>query len=149
MRVLITGAYGLIGSACLAKLHAEGHDLIGAGRSITSARRRFSYAQWVKADFRNLTTPDSWRELLFGVDAVVNCVGALQDGARDDVMCVHVSAPAALFAACERARVRVVHVSAVGAGPDSLNRLCTHERRGRAQPQGAAISTGLLCARVS
>jgi len=40
MRVLITGAYGLIGAACLAKLHAEGHDLIGAGRSIEEARRR-------------------------------------------------------------------------------------------------------------
>jgi uncharacterized protein YbjT (DUF2867 family) len=117
MRVLITGGYGLIGSACLAKLHTEGHDVVGAGRSITGARRRFPCAQWVKADFRNLTTPDSWRELLAGIDAVVNCVGALQDGARDDVMCVHVTAPAALFAACELARVRVVHISAVGASP--------------------------------
>jgi uncharacterized protein YbjT (DUF2867 family) len=117
MRVLVTGAYGLIGSACLAKLYAEGHDVVGAGRSITSARRRFPYAQWVKADFRNLTTPDSWRELLAGIDAVVNCVGALQDGAHDDVTCVHVAAPAALFAACEQACVRVVHISAVGASP--------------------------------
>jgi uncharacterized protein YbjT (DUF2867 family) len=117
MRVLITGAYGLIGAACLAKLHAEGHVVVGAGRSITSARRRFPYAEWVQADFRELTDPESWRELLSGVDAVVNCVGALQDGARDDVTCVHVTAPAALFAACEQARVRVVHVSAVGASP--------------------------------
>ncbi len=118
MRVLITGAYGLIGSACLAKLHAEGHDLVGAGRSITDARRRFPYAQWVRADFRELTTPESWRELLTGIDAIVNCVGALQDGARDDVMRVHVAAPAALFAACEQMNVcRVIHISAVGADP--------------------------------
>ena len=44
VRVLVTGAYGLIGSAVLARLHRDGHELIGAGRSIASARRRFPYA---------------------------------------------------------------------------------------------------------
>jgi uncharacterized protein YbjT (DUF2867 family) len=118
MRVLVTGAYGLIGAACLGKLHLEGHDLVGAGRSIAEARRRFPYARWVTADFRDLTTPESWHELLSGIDAVVNCVGALQDGARDDLWLVHEAAPAALFAACEQKGVRrVVHVSAAGAGP--------------------------------
>jgi uncharacterized protein YbjT (DUF2867 family) len=118
MRVLITGAYGLIGSACLARLHAEGHDLIGAGRSITIAQRQFPYAQWMRADFRKLTTVESWRQFLAGIDAVVNCVGALQNGIRDDLARVHVVAPAALFAACEQMGVRrVVHVSAIGADP--------------------------------
>ena len=37
MRVLVTGAYGLIGSACLARLHRDGHELIGAGRAIAEA----------------------------------------------------------------------------------------------------------------
>ena len=32
MRVLVTGAYGLIGAACLARLHRDGHEVIGAGR---------------------------------------------------------------------------------------------------------------------
>jgi uncharacterized protein YbjT (DUF2867 family) len=118
MRVLITGAYGLIGAACLEKLHREGHDVVGAGRSIAEARRRFPYARWITADFRQLTSPESWHGLLSGIDAVVNCVGALQDGARDDLRRVHVTAPAALFAACEQKGVRrVVHISAVGAGP--------------------------------
>jgi uncharacterized protein YbjT (DUF2867 family) len=118
MRVLVTGAYGLIGAACLGKLHLEGHDLVGAGRSIAEARRRFPYARCVTADFRELTSPESWHELLSGIDAVVNCAGALQDGARDDLRQVHVTAPAALFAACEQKGVRrVVHISAVGAGP--------------------------------
>ena len=40
-----------------------------------------------------------------------------QDGARDDLRLVHVTAPAALFTACEQKGVRrVVHISAVGAG---------------------------------
>jgi uncharacterized protein YbjT (DUF2867 family) len=118
MRVLIAGAYGLIGAACLRRLRLEGHGLIGIGRDIAQARRRFPYARWISADFTNLTIPQSWRELLLGVDAVVNCVGALQDGARDDLHRVHVEAPAALFAACEQMGIRrVIHVSAVGAGP--------------------------------
>jgi uncharacterized protein YbjT (DUF2867 family) len=74
MRVLITGAYGLIGAACLEKLHREGHDVVGAGRSIAEARRRFPYARWITADFRQLTSPESWHGLLSGIDAVVNCV---------------------------------------------------------------------------
>jgi uncharacterized protein YbjT (DUF2867 family) len=118
MRVLITGAYGLIGSACLARLRLSGHDVVGAGRDIVEARRRFPYAHWITADFKGLTTAESWHHLLSGVDAVVNCAGALQDGARDDLPRVHVDAPGALFMACEQNGVRrVVHISAVGVGP--------------------------------
>jgi uncharacterized protein YbjT (DUF2867 family) len=118
MRVLITGAYGFIGSACLGRLRLAGHEVVGTGRNIAEARRRFPYARWIPADFRDLTTPESWHRLLLGVDAVVNCVGALQNGLRDDLRRVHVDAPAALFTACEQKGIRrVVHISAVGAGP--------------------------------
>ena len=34
MRVLVTGAYGLIGAACLARLHRDGHELVAAGRTL-------------------------------------------------------------------------------------------------------------------
>jgi uncharacterized protein YbjT (DUF2867 family) len=123
MRVLVTGAYGLIGAACLGRLRLEGHDLVGAGRSIAEAQRRFPYARWIAADFHELTSPVSWHELLSGIDAVVNCVGALQDGARDDLKRVHVDAPVALFAACEQRGVRrVVHISAIGAECDGPTR---------------------------
>jgi uncharacterized protein YbjT (DUF2867 family) len=116
MRVLVTGAYGLIGAACLTRLHRDGHGLIGAGRKIDEARRRFPFAAWRVADFDRLTTPESWTDILAGVDAVVNCVGVLQDGVRDDVRRVQLDATAALFEACARAGVRrVVHISAVGA----------------------------------
>ena len=74
MRVLVTGAYGLIGAACLARLHRDGHELIGAGRRIGEARRRFPFAGWREADFNRLTTPVAWRDVIAGVDAVVNCI---------------------------------------------------------------------------
>jgi uncharacterized protein YbjT (DUF2867 family) len=116
MRVLVTGAYGLIGSACLARLHVEGHDLVAAGRSVALARRRFPYARWIAADFTRLTVAAQWQPLLAGIDAVVNCVGVLQDGARDDVRRVQADGTMALFDACVLAGVkRIVHVSAIGA----------------------------------
>src|SRR4051812_22767811 len=100
MRVLVTGGYGLIGAACLARLHREGHALVGAGRTIADAQRRFPYARWIAADVARLTTADAWRPLLSDIDAVVNCVGVLQDSARDDSRRVHVDGTVALFEAC-------------------------------------------------
>ena len=118
MRVLVTGAYGLIGAACLARLYATGHDVVAAGRNIRGARRRFPFAQWAAADFTKLTDAPAWLPLLQGIDAVVNCVGILQDGLRDDVRGVQFEGTKALFDGCVRAGVqRVVHISAIGAEP--------------------------------
>jgi len=41
----VLGAYGLIGSYVIARLHAEGHEIVGLGRDVASARRRFPYAR--------------------------------------------------------------------------------------------------------
>lgn len=126
MRILVTGAYGLIGSACLTRLHVDGHQLVGCGRSIGAARRRFPYAQWIEADFARLQDAQLWEALLRNVDAVVNCVGVLQDGLRDDVERVQRIGTVALFDACVRAGVRrVIHISALGAdaaGPSRFSR---------------------------
>lgn len=116
MHVLVTGAYGLIGSACLAQLHQQGHEPVGLGREVAAARRRFPYARWIAANVRALTAPAAWRVHLDGIDAVVNCLGVLQDGARDDVRRVQVAATCALFDACRAAGIRrVIHVSMIGA----------------------------------
>jgi uncharacterized protein YbjT (DUF2867 family) len=119
MRVLVTGAYGMIGAAYLARLHAAGYDLVAAGRSIRRARRGLPYARWITADFSELASAEAWQPLLQGIDAVVNCVGVLQDGLRDDVQRVQRDGTKALFDGCVRAGVRrVIHMSAIGAEPD-------------------------------
>jgi uncharacterized protein YbjT (DUF2867 family) len=119
MRVLVTGAYGLIGAACLARLHAAGHDLVAAGRHIRRARRALPYARWIAADFSELASAEAWQPLLQGIDAVVNCVGVLQDGLRDDVQRVQLDGTKALFDGCVRTGVRrIIHMSAIGAEPD-------------------------------
>ena len=117
MRVLVVGAYGLIGSHVLSHLHARGHEVVGAGRDLTAARR-FPYAAWLRVDIARMQKVEDWREPLGGIEAVVNCAGALQDSLRDDLRAVHVDGTLALYRACGIAGVRrIVHVSAAGVGP--------------------------------
>ena len=115
MRVLVLGATGLIGSAVTARLVAAGHDVVGLTRARDSAARRLPVSRWIVADLRSLRGPEDWLPHLEGIDAVVNCAGALQDSVRDSTAKVHRDAPAALWRACERAGVRrVIQMSAIG-----------------------------------
>src|SRR5712671_6842968 len=106
LRVLLTGATGLIGSAVLAALHGEGHEAVAVVRSAVSASRLPGAARCVAIDIGRARTAADWSPHLTGVDAVVNCAGVLQDSPRDSTTGVHVEGAAALFAACERAGVR-------------------------------------------
>jgi uncharacterized protein YbjT (DUF2867 family) len=118
MRVLVTGAYGLIGSAVLGRLGRDGHELVAAGRDIHGGPDRAPFARWIEADFGRLSRSEDWKPLLDGIEAVINCVGALQDGSRDSLAGVQ-AGTSALFAACERAEIRrVVQISAIGAERD-------------------------------
>jgi uncharacterized protein YbjT (DUF2867 family) len=115
LRILLLGATGLIGSAVAARLQADGHDVTGVTRRLDGVARRVPVARWLVFDLRGMTRAEDWTPHLDGIDAVVNCAGALQDNVRDDVGRVHRDAPAALWRACESAGVRrVVHVSAIG-----------------------------------
>ena len=115
MRVLVVGGYGLIGSYVVARLYAGGCEVAGFGRDIEAAARRLPYVSWIGGDLARMRTATDWAALLAGVDAVVNCAGALQDSPRDSLQAVQLDAPAALYEACIVAGVRrVVHISAIG-----------------------------------
>jgi uncharacterized protein YbjT (DUF2867 family) len=120
MKVLVLGASGFIGSAVAAHLVERSFDVRAGARRPDAARRLMPAFDWVAADFRDLTTLDAWRPLLDDVDAVVNCVGALQDGAGESLKLAHEQGPSALFAACEAMGVgRLIHISAVGADEEA------------------------------
>jgi uncharacterized protein YbjT (DUF2867 family) len=124
MRILIIGAYGLIGGFVTARLLRDGHTVLGAGRDVAAAKRRAPKVEWVEAD---LATMDAvaWAPLLSDVDAVVNCAGALQDSPRDNLRAAHITGLSTLAAACVTAGVRrFVQVSAAGVetGPGAFSR---------------------------
>jgi uncharacterized protein YbjT (DUF2867 family) len=124
MRILVIGAYGLIGGSVITRLIVEGHQVVGLGRDVAAARRRFPDAHWVEADLRRMTEAD-WSVLLAETDAVVNCAGALQESPWDSMRAVHLSLAGALAQACRQAGVRrVVHISAAGleTGDDPFRR---------------------------
>jgi uncharacterized protein YbjT (DUF2867 family) len=115
LRVLLTGATGLIGRAVLASLHGEGHAVVAVARHADAAARLPEAAACIALDIAKATSPGDWLPHLGGIEAVVNCAGVLQDSPRDSTAGVHADGAAALFAACEQAGVRrVVHISALG-----------------------------------
>ena len=131
MRILLTGATGLIGSAVLARLHEDGHETIAVVRTRDHAARRLPADDFVRLDLRAALDPADWLPHLHGIDAVVNCAGVLQDSPRDSTAAVHADAASALFAACERAGVRrVIHFSAIGVDRETPSAFSASKRAG-------------------
>lgn len=140
MTVLIVGAYGLIGSGVAQRLERDGHTIIGLGRDIDTGKRVLPTINWLSADLCSLTEVSTWQPFLKGVDAVVNCSGALQDGPEDDLEVVHHYAVAALAQACASANVKLVQISAVGAQADAATPFLASKARGDTAIQTAAIN---------
>lgn len=119
-RVLVLGANGFIGSHAAAALSEAGWLVRAGARDPRAAARRAPSHEWVEADFGRRTRAADWAPLLADVDAVVNCVGVLQDGGGDSTEIAHVAGPRALVAACEAQGLkRFLHLSAVGAEPEA------------------------------
>ncbi|WP_064708577.1 SDR family oxidoreductase [Rhizobium bangladeshense] len=113
MKILVIGATGLVGSAVCARLAASEHDVIHAVRP--GKRPAAGSGAWVEVDMARAVAPADWLRHLEGIDAVVNCSGALQDGMGHNMTGVHARGPRALFRACQQSGVRrMVHFSAVG-----------------------------------
>lgn len=133
MAILILGANGFIGSQVLARLGSVGHELAGLGRDINTAKHRFPSVRWHRADLARMKTPADWAPYLDGIDVVVNCAGALQDGARDDLAATQRDAMLALYAAARQAGIRlVIQISARTDGGTDLPFLSTKAEADRA-----------------
>ena len=130
MRILVLGAYGLIGLAIARMLHASGHSVRGLGRSADVGPRLAPQISWVQADLVRLQAPSDWKPLLENLDFVVNAAGVLQDGLRDDVERVHHGAIAALAAACAERAITLIQISAPNAKTDSDTNFMRSKARG-------------------
>lgn len=83
MRVLVTGATGLIGGAAARRFIAEGHEVVALARSDVSAER--STRDGLAVTRGNLTDAASIAEAARGVDAVVHAASSNdRDAAAND-----------------------------------------------------------------
>ncbi len=130
-KAIVLGGYGLIGSACMRALAAEGFAVTGVGRSPRAARAADPDADWRFHDLATLD-PAGWRSLLQGADVVVNAAGALQDGARDSLEAIHVTAVARLVEAAAGTPLRIVQISAAGVSPEAPTAFFRTKARGDA-----------------
>ena len=144
MTVLIVGAYGLIGCGVAHRLERDGHTIIGLGRDIGTGKRVLPNINWLSADLRSLTEMNTWQPFMKGVDAVVNCSGALQDGPKDDLEVVHHYAVAALAQACASANVKLIQISAVGAHAEAATPFLASKARGDTAIQTATLNHHIL-----
>jgi uncharacterized protein YbjT (DUF2867 family) len=125
MRVLVLGGTGFIGRHAAAALRARGHTVIIGTRHPKRAPKKLPDGlrdlELRETHFESLTTRYVWKPLLQDVDAVVNAVGILRERGRETYDRVHNMAPTALSEACERLKLRLVHVSALGLRPQALS----------------------------
>ncbi|MBK4214412.1 SDR family oxidoreductase [Paracoccus caeni] len=130
-KIVVLGGYGLIGSACMKALSKAGFEVTGIGRSMPSAIASDAGARWLIRDIPSISVAE-WQELLSGVDVVVNASGALQDGARDDLTAIHVTAIARLVDAASGSDLRIVQISAAGASENASTRFLQTKAKGDA-----------------
>ena len=130
MRLLLTGATGLIGARLLARFAHCGHAVVCAARRPPADLP--PNCSWYRIDFASASRAD-WRPCLEGVDAVVNTVGIFRERRDASFERLHADAPRELFEACVAAGVqRVVHLSALGADEAAQTAYHRSKRRGDA-----------------
>jgi len=139
---LVLGAYGLIGSTCCRALSKEGYHVVGLGRSHAAAMSVAPNQEWLIRDITALDTA-AWRQLLRGVDVVVNAAGALQDGPEDDLEAIHVTM---LERLCDAAplRMRIVQISAAGVSQNASTKFFRSKARGDDHIKAASCAWVIL-----
>jgi len=123
---MVLGGTGFVGRHAVSSLLARGHTVIVGTRCPRRAARRLPpealACERREVHLEFLTTRYVWKPLLAGVDAVVNAAGILRERGSETCDRVNSMAPAALALACERAGLRLVHVSALGLRPRAYSR---------------------------
>ncbi len=116
MRVLLTGATGFVGSHMVTALVQSGHHCVAF------ARRPVVHGSKVTPVQGDILQKEHLRSALKGCDAVIHLVGIIRENPRAGVTFerLHVEATANLLEACKEEGIsRLIHVSALGASPNS------------------------------
>lgn len=115
-KVLVFGAYGLIGSAICRAFIDSNFDVIGVGRSRLAATQSSLNISWAFHDLATIKQ-ETLRDLVCDVDVIVNAAGALQTSLKDNTEAIHTGFVKRLAESVSGQRV--VQISAAGAELDA------------------------------
>ena len=145
-KFLVLGGTGFVGRAVCERLVERG----AGGGVVRVPTRRLGHGNAVRAlPTLELVEADvhdeaQLRRLLPGIDAVVNLVAILH-GSEAAFERTHVTLPQTLARACLASGVRrLVHVSAIGVGPDAPSRYLRSKTRGEGVLKAAGLDLTLL-----
>lgn len=141
--ILVLGAYGLIGSACVAALRSAEVRVVGLGRSEESAKRSGLSIDWIIDNIANLSV-ERWQHHLTGIDVVINAAGALQDGAGDRLAAIHDAAVAKLCEAAIGSQLSFVQISAAGTSATAATEFFRSKARGDGHVQASELEWVVL-----
>jgi NADH dehydrogenase len=130
--VTVFGGSGFLGRYVVSLLAKRGYRVLVATRNPNSTYfLPMGKVGQVHAIQANLRYPDSVAQAVARADHVVNLVGILQENSRQTFDAVQAKAPAVIAQAARKA-VSIVHVSAIGADPNS------ESAYGRSKAEGEA-----------
>ena len=107
MRVLVLGSRGFIGRNIVAKLQAQGAQVLAASRYATDDKV-------IQVRLQEMQQAEDWTNVLRNVDVVVNSVGILRERKNETYADIHTFAVESLADSCAQLGVRLIHISAIG-----------------------------------
>ena len=144
--ILVLGGTGFVGRAVCERLVERG----GGSGLVRVPTRRLQHGNAIRAlptvELVEADVHDGAQlgKLLGGIDAVVNLVAILH-GSQRAFERAHVALPQTLAQACKAAGVkRLVHVSALGVGPNAPSNYLRSKTQGEAVLQAAGLALTLL-----
>lgn len=138
MNVCVLGGSGFVGTELATRLALAGHWVRVPTRNLRHAEQ-LRVLDTVELRVANVHEPRVLSQLFAGCDAVVNLVGVLNSRRGTSFEMVHTELAAKVMAAARAAAVqRVLHMSALGAGPQAPSRYLRSKAAAEARLRGAA-----------